>query len=165
LKVSLLAAVARGGVIGRGGTIPWHLPEDLARFRELTTGHTVIMGRRTWDSLPDRFRPLPGRRNIVVTRSPEWSADGAERAGSVDEALALVGGDERVFVLGGAEVYAAALPSADELLLTEIDLDVAGDTFFPALDREAFVEIAREPHVGGDGTPFAFVTYGRTRPE
>jgi dihydrofolate reductase len=165
LKVSLLAAVARGGVIGRGGTIPWHLPEDLARFRELTTGHTVVMGRRTWDSLPDRFRPLPGRRNIVVTRSPEWSADGAERAGSVDEALALVGGDEHVFVLGGAEIYAAALPSADELLLTEIDLDVAGDTFFPAWDREAFVEIAREPHVAGDGTPFAFVTYGRTRPE
>jgi dihydrofolate reductase len=101
----------------------------------------------------------------VVTRSPEWSADGAERAGSVDEALALVGGDEHVFVLGGAEIYAAALPSADELLLTEIDLDVAGDTFFPAWDREAFVEIAREPHVAGDGTPFAFVTYGRTRPE
>jgi dihydrofolate reductase len=165
LKVSLLAAVARGGVIGRDGTIPWHLPEDMARFRELTTGHAVVMGRRTWDSLPDRFRPLPGRRNVVVTRNPEWSAEGAERAGSLEEALALVADEERVFVIGGAEIYAAALPYADELLLTEIDLEIEGDTFFPEWSRDEFVEVSREERVSADGTSFAFVTNERTRLE
>lgn len=161
MKLSLLAAVARGGVIGRDGTIPWHLPEDMARFRELTTGHAVVMGRRTWDSLPDRFRPLPGRRNIVVTRNPSWAADGAERAGSLEEALDLVAGEERVFVIGGAELYEAALPLADELLLTELDLDVEGDTFFPEWDLGAFVEVSREDRTAADGTRFAFVRYVR----
>jgi dihydrofolate reductase len=165
VTVALVAAVARGGVIGRDGTIPWRLPEDVASFKELTTGHAVVMGRRTWESIPERFRPLPGRRNIVVTRNPSWAAEGAKRAGSVEDALALVEGAERVFVIGGAEVYAAALPYADELVLTEIDLDVEGDTVFPTWDREAFDEIAREAHVSADGTPFAFVTYARTRLE
>jgi dihydrofolate reductase len=161
LKISLLAAVARGGVIGRDGAIPWRLPEDLARFREHTTGHTVVMGRRTWDSLPERLRPLPGRRNLVVTRNDEWSADGAERAGSLEEALALAADDAHVFVIGGAEIYASALPHADELLLTEVDLDVEGDTFFPEWDREAFVEVSRDEHTSGDGTRFAFAQYVR----
>jgi dihydrofolate reductase len=132
LKLSLVAAVARGEVIGRGGTLPWHLPEDMARFRELTMGHPVVMGRRTWDSLPDRFRPLPGRRNVVVTRNETWAADGAERAGSLDDALELLEDTPQGFVIGGAEVFAEALPLADELLLTEIDLEVEGDTFFPS---------------------------------
>ena len=161
MKVSLLAAVARGGVIGRDGTVPWHVPEDMARFRELTTGHTVVMGRRTWESLPDRYRPLPGRRNIVVTRNAAWSADGAERAGSLEAALALAAGAEHVFVIGGAEIYAAALSLADELLLTEVDLDVEGDTFFPEWDRAVFVEASREDLVAADGTPLAFVAYRR----
>lgn len=165
MKVSLLAAVARGGVIGRDGTIPWHLPEDMARFRELTTGHAVVMGRRTWDSLPERFRPLPGRRNVVVTRNPEWSAEGAERAGSLKEALELVAHEEHVFVVGGAEIYAEALPLADELLLTEVELDVEGDTIFPEWNRTAFVETTREEHASADGTPFAFVRHQRTRPD
>jgi dihydrofolate reductase len=164
LRVSLLAAVARGGVIGRDGTLPWHLREDLARFRELTTGHAVVMGRRTWDSLPDRFRPLPGRRNVVVTRNPEWSADGAERAGSIEDALRLLAQERNVFVIGGGEIFERALPLADELLLTEIDLDVEGDAFFPEWERDAFVEAVRERHVADDGTPFAFVTYRRRRP-
>lgn len=164
MKVSLLAAVARGGVIGRGGTIPWRLPEDMARFRELTMGHAVVMGRRTWDSLPERFRPLPGRKNVVVTRNPEWSAEGAERAGSLEEALELVAHEKHVFVIGGAEIYAAALPLADEILLTEIELDVEGDTFFPEWSQEEFVETSRERRASGD-TPFAFVKYERTRPE
>jgi dihydrofolate reductase len=162
LKLSLLAAVARGGVIGRDGTIPWHLPEDMARFRELTTGHAVVMGRRTWDSLPDRFRPLPGRRNVVVTRNLKWSAAGAERAGSLEEALTLVEASENVFVIGGAEIYAAALALADELLLTEIELDVEGDTLFPGWDRAAFVEVWREEHAAADGTRFAFVRFERS---
>jgi dihydrofolate reductase len=161
VTLCIVAAVARGGVIGRDGGIPWRLPEDLARFRALTTGHPVVMGRKTWDSLPERFRPLPGRRNVVVTRSPDWSADGAERAGSPEEALELLAGAERVFVIGGAELYATALALADELLLTELDLDVEGDTFFPDWDRGAFDEVSREAHVSEDGTPFAFVTYLR----
>jgi dihydrofolate reductase len=163
VKVSLVAAVGRGGVIGRGGTIPWRIPEDLAHFRTLTTGHPVVMGRRTWDSLPERFRPLPGRRNIVVTRNPDWQSDGADRAGSLDEALDLVDGTERVFVIGGAELYKAALPRADELVLTEIELDVEGDVVFPPWDRDAFEEVAREARVSEDGTSLAFATYARRR--
>ena len=159
MTVSLLAAVARTGVIGREGDIPWRLPEDVVHFKNLTTGHAVVMGRRTWDSLPERFRPLPGRRNVVVTRNPEWRADGAERAGSVEEALALLADEPRVFVIGGAEIYAAALPHADELVLTEIDLDVEGDTFFPEWDPAGFEEVSREGRVAADGTAFAFVTY------
>jgi len=161
MTVTLVAAVARGGVIGRDGTVPWHVPEDMAFFRELTTGHPVVMGRRTWDSLPERFRPLPGRRNIVVTRNPAWRADGAERAGSLEEALGLVDSDGLVFVIGGAEIYRAALPHADELVLTELDLDVPGDAFFPDWPRDAFGEVSREERRAGDGTPFAFVTYRR----
>jgi dihydrofolate reductase len=160
VKVSLVAAVARGGVIGRDGGIPWRLPEDLARFKELTTGHAVVMGRRTWDSLPDRYRPLPERRNVVVTRNAHWHAEGAERAGSLVEALAMLE-DQPVFVIGGAEIYAEALPLADEMFLTEIDEDVAGDTFFPDWDRTAFVQASRDERVSSDGVPFAFVTYRR----
>jgi dihydrofolate reductase len=161
VKVVLVAAVAHGGVIGYDGAVPWRLPEDMAFFRELTTGYPVVMGRRTWDSLPDRFRPLPGRRNIVVTRNRAWAAEGAERAGSVDEALALVGDVARTFVIGGAEIYAAALPRVDELVLTEVELDVAGDTFLPAGARDGFEEVARDRRVSADGTPFALVTYRR----
>jgi len=159
VKISLVAAVARGGVIGRGGTIPWRIPEDAQRFRALTMGHPVVMGRRTWDSLPVRFRPLPGRRNVVVTRNRAWHADGAERAGSLPDALRLLDGAPQVFVIGGAELYAAALPLADELLLTEIDAEVEGDTFFPSWDRTAFEEASREEHVSETGIPFSFVTY------
>jgi dihydrofolate reductase len=165
LTISLLAAVARGGVIGRDGGIPWRLPEDMVRFRELTTGHPVVMGRKTWESLPDGFRPLPGRGNIVVTRNPDWSAQGADRAGSVEDALELVESEPRAFVIGGGEIYAAALPHADELLLTEIDADVEGDTTFPVWDRDEFEETSREEHVTDDGTRFAFVRYERTRPD
>jgi dihydrofolate reductase len=161
VKVVLVAAVARGGVIGRDGGIPWRLPEDMARFRELTMGHPVVMGRRTWDSLPDRFRPLPGRVNIVVTRNPGWCAQGAERAGSVEDALGLHEDEPEVFVIGGGEIYAAALPFADELVLTEIDADVEGDTRFPEWDRSEFPEVERRERLADDGTPFAFVRYAR----
>jgi dihydrofolate reductase len=160
VTVALVAAVAHGGVIGRDDTIPWRIPEDMRRFREVTTGHAVVMGRRTWDSLPDRFRPLPDRRNIVLTRSASWQADGAERAGSLEEALSLAGAG-CIYVIGGAEIYAAALPLADVLLLTELDLDVEGDTFFPSYDPGQFDELTREAHVSEDGTPFAFVEYRR----
>ena len=165
MKVSLVAAVARNGVIGLGGRVPWHLPEDMRRFRELTIGHAVVMGRKTWDSLPDRFRPLPDRRNVVVTRKAGWRAAGAERAGSLEDALALLEGEDVVYVVGGAEIYAEALPFADELLLTEVDLDVEGDAFFTDWNRSAFREVAREEHVSGNGTRFVFVSLERTRPD
>ncbi len=157
---TLVAAVARNGVIGRDGGIPWHLPEDMARFRVLTLGRTVVMGRRTWDSLPDRFRPLPGRRNVVVTRQEGWAAKGAESAASLEDALALAG-DEEVAVIGGAELYAAALPLADALELTELDVDVEGDVRFPGWDRADFEEVERVERVADDGTPYAFATYRR----
>jgi len=163
VKVALVAAVARGGVIGRDGGIPWRLPEDMARFRDLTIGHSVVMGRRTWESLPDQFRPLPGRGNVVVTRNPDWSAQGADRAGSVDEALELLASESQVFVIGGGEIYAAALSLADELVLTEIDADVEGDATFPDWDRSDFREVERRERVSEDGTRYAFVTYARAR--
>jgi dihydrofolate reductase len=164
VTVTLVAAVARNGVIGRDGGVPWHLPEDLAHFKRLTTGHAVVMGRKTWESIPERFRPLPDRRNVVVTRNPVWRADGAERAGSVEEALRLLEDEPHVFVIGGADVYADALPYADELALTEIDAEIEGDAFFPTWDRGVFEEVDRVEHAGHE-TPFAFVTYARTRPE
>jgi len=163
VKISLVAAVAQNGVIGRGGTIPWRLSEDMVHFRALTIGHPVIMGRRTWESIPDRFRPLPGRRNVVVSRNPEWAETGAERADSLEDALDLLDGTSEVFVIGGAELYRAALPFADELLLTEIDDDVEGDTFFPDWDRDAFEESSREPRQSESGIPFSFVVYSRKR--
>ncbi len=162
--VAVVAAVARGGVIGRDGGLPWRLPEDMAHFREITLGHPVVMGRRTWESLPDPFRPLPGRRNVVVTRNPGWSAEGAERAGSLEDAIELLAGETRVSVIGGGELFADALPLADELVLTELDVEIDGDTFFPAWDRSEFVEVAREEHVAADGTPLVFATYARKRP-
>lgn len=161
--VALIAAVARNGVIGDGSGLLWHIPEDMQFFRRTTAGSPVIMGRKTWDSLPPRFRPLPGRRNIVVTRQPAWQAPGAEHAPSIEAAVARTADCGRVFVIGGAEVYAAALPLADELLLTRIDRDFAGDTRFPSIPG-SFVEVGRETvHAAPpNGFDIAFVTLRRT---
>ena len=161
MRLSIVAAVARGGVIGRDNTIPWRIPEDVRHFKALTMGHPVVMGRRTWDSLPDRFRPLPGRRNVVISRNSDWHAEGAERAGSLDEALRLLDGAPQVFVIGGADVYAMALSLADELLLTEIDADVEGDTVFPPFAGVGFEETSRELLVSEAGLSLSFVTYAR----
>ena len=163
MTVSLVAAVARGGVIGHEGRIPWRLPEDVAHFKELTTGHAVVMGRKTWESLPERFRPLPGRRNVVVTRDPGWHAEGAERAASVEDALVLLESQREVFVIGGGEIYAAAFPYADELVLTEIDADFEADTYFPPWDRRQFRQTARADHQRPDGLAYSFVTYTRNK--
>jgi dihydrofolate reductase len=159
--LALIAAVSRNDVIGRGNQLVWHEPEDQKHFRRCTLGCPVIMGRKTWDSLPPRFRPLPGRRNIVLTRQTGWSADGAESADSIDSALSLVTDAHKVFVIGGADVYAQALPRADELVLTEIDAHLDGDVSFPRWDRGAFAEVARDERTSGDGVPFAFVTWQR----
>ena len=160
-QIALIAAVPRNGAIGRDKKLLWVEPVDQRHFRQVTMGCPVIMGRHTWESLPERFRPLPGRRNIVVTRQPAYVAPGAETVGSLDEALSRLAAAPRVFVIGGGQLYAEALPQADELVLTEIDADLAGDTFFPAWDRAAFVETSRVPQQATDGTPFAFVTYRR----
>jgi dihydrofolate reductase len=133
--LGLIWAQAAGGVIGRDGTIPWRLPEDQAHFRACTSGATVVMGRRTWDSLAERFRPLPGRRNVVLSRRPYWSAPGAEPAPDLLAALALAAGSD-VWVIGGAAVYAEALPLADRVERTEIRLDVDGDTYAPPLTSD-----------------------------
>lgn len=162
-ELVLIAAMARGRVIGRAGALPWHLPEDLAHFRAATRGHAVVMGRKTWESLPARFRPLPGRRNLVVTRNPAWQAEGAEATSSLEAALERVGGADPVFVIGGAELYATALPLAQTLMLTEIDASIEGDTHFPAFDGLGFVEVARETHKAAapNDFSFAFVSYRR----
>lgn len=156
--LTLIAAVARNGVIGMDNRLPWHLPADLKHFKELTTGHAVIMGRKTWESLPEKFRPLPGRRNIVVTRNGDYCAKGATVSMSLPDALAAAGGDE-AFVIGGAELYKAALPLADRLQLTEIDAAYEGDTWFPAIDTSVWRESAREVHRDEAGLGYAFVTY------
>ena len=144
MTVSLIWAQAANGVIGDRGRLPWHLPEDLARFRALTNGSTVVMGRATWESLPESVRPLPGRRNVVLTRDPAWSADGAERAGSPEEVLAAA---PDCWVIGGAEVYAAFLPHASRLVVTDVDLAVDGDTRAPVPDA-GWRRVARTPEDG-----------------
>ncbi|AZM87521.1 MULTISPECIES: dihydrofolate reductase [Streptomyces] len=131
MTVGLIWAQTLDGVIGAGNTIPWRLPEDMAHFKATTLGHPVVMGRKTWDSLPPRFRPLAGRRNIVVTRDPHWRAEGALRAGSVPEALELAAGAGETWVIGGGEIYRAALEHATVLSVTEIDAKVDGDTHAP----------------------------------
>jgi dihydrofolate reductase len=161
--LSLIAAVARNGAIGKNNDLLWQDSRDQKHFRATTLGCPVIMGRRTWDSLPERFRPLPGRRNIVVTRNTQWQAPGAEVAHSLTAGVALVTGAPKVFVMGGGQLYAEALALADEMELTEVHADFDADTFFPEWPREAFEAIKREIHPctpeGGPG--FDFVTYRR----
>jgi dihydrofolate reductase len=161
-------AQSLGGVIGREGQLPWHLPEDQARFKALTTGSAVLMGRATWESLPARFRPLPGRLNVVLSRRPGWSADGAVVAASVPQGLALAAqgsasGD--VWVIGGAAVYRAALPHADVLEVTEVALDVVGDTHAPEVGP-GWEVVACDPAHGWrtsrSGIEHRFLTYRRT---
>lgn len=161
MRLGLVWAQARGGVIGKDGGMPWHVPEDLAHFKAVTSGHPVIMGRRTWESFPARFRPLPGRRNIVVTGSPSWAEPGAVRAESLDAALALAAGAGEAWAIGGARLFAEALPRAAVLEVTELDLEVTGgDTFAPA--HEGWVAAAIEPadgwSVSRTGVPYRFLT-------
>ncbi|MFV0318788.1 MAG: dihydrofolate reductase [Microbacterium sp.] len=160
--IGLVWAQAHGGVIGADGGIPWHVPEDLAHFKAVTLGAPVVMGRRTWDSLPVRFRPLPGRRNIVVTRQAEWTADGAERAGSLSDSLAAAG-DGDVWVIGGGVLFAEAIEVADVLEVTELDLAVDGDAFAPTTD--GWEPATRDPvdgwHVSRSGIRYRFRTYRR----
>jgi len=154
LPLTFIVAVARNGVMGKDGKLPWDLPEDRAFFRDSTMGHAVIMGRRTWD---ERGVPLPGRRNIVVSRSGRVSGSGREVVTTIEDAIARARAtDPDPFVLGGAEIFRLALPYATRILLTEIEFDAEGDTFFPPLDRAAWREVERRPGDRAD-----YVTYAR----
>jgi dihydrofolate reductase len=162
-RLHLIFARAANGVIGKDNALPWHLPEDMAHFKRTTLGHPVIMGRKTWDSLPERFRPLPGRTNIVVTHNPAWLAEGALRASSLQEALSLCPAEATdAWVIGGAQIYAAALPLASSAVVTEIAQEFEGDAHAPTFGPE-WLESAREQHTSANGLPFAFVTYTRER--
>ena len=157
-ELAIIAAVAANAVIGAGNRLPWRLPADLKRFRALTTGHAVIMGRKTWESIG---RPLPDRQNIVVTRNKDFPAPGAEVASTLADALALVRLPAPAFCIGGGELYALALPRATMLHCTEIDRDFAGDTRFPDIDPSAWRISAREEHLDPEGFTYTFVTYER----
>ncbi|MBI5276283.1 MAG: dihydrofolate reductase [Burkholderiales bacterium] len=158
MKLGLIYARSRNGVIGKGGKLPWHIPEDLAHFKAKTIGAPVIMGRKTWDSVPPKFRPLPGRKNIVITRQADWQADGALRAASLEEAVALCGDVPIAWVTGGTEIFRQALAIAQVAEITEIDADFDGDTFMPPLGPE-WREVARTSHISAAGLPYSFVTY------
>ncbi|VWX55549.1 Dihydrofolate reductase [Burkholderiales bacterium 8X] len=161
-RINLILARAANGVIGHNGQMPWHLPEDMAHFRRLTGGSPVIMGRKTWESLPARFRPLPGRRNIVVTRQEQFDAPGAECAASLLDALALAEGAQptEIFVIGGAQIYGEAEPLAHRAFVTEIDRDYEGDAWAPVFDV-SWRTTSREAQVSADGIGFSFVTLER----
>ena len=154
--------MARNRTIGRDSAMPWHLSEDLKRFKALTMGHPVVMGRKTFASIGV---PLPGRDNIVVTRASDFAPHGCRVAHSFEDALAAAAGADEVFVIGGGEIYALALPLADRLELTEVDADIDGDARFPMFDRAEWREVSREPHSapGPQGLRFDFVSYERRK--
>lgn len=159
--ISIIAALQNNRGIGFQNRLPWKIPEDMRRFKDLTTGHPVIMGRNTWDSFPARFRPLPNRTNIVLTRNAEWHADGAVVAHSIEEALAIARespGGNSTWIIGGVAVYEAALPLASELWLTLVDAEEPADAFFPEGYEEAFPrESSREPFISSSGVNAAYV--------
>jgi dihydrofolate reductase len=159
-NISIIAAVARNGVIGSGNRMLWYLPEDLRRFRQLTLGHVVIMGRKTFESIG---KPLPGRHNIVITRSREWVRSGCKAVRSMEAAIAALEPGQDAFVIGGAEIYALALSLAGRIYLTEIDKDFPGDTIFPDFDRAEWRAVSRERYFleGADGFSYSFVEYRR----
>lgn len=166
MELRLIYARAANGTVGNNGQMPWHLPEDLAHFKHQTQGHPVIMGRKTWDSIPARFRPLPGRTNIVVTRQTDWAntpqAVGAQAVHHLDDALALAraSGAEVAWAIGGADIWRLALPLAQQVVVTEIHADFDGDTFAPTLGPEWY-ETARERHTAANGLGYSFVTLRR----
>jgi dihydrofolate reductase len=155
-EIVLVVAIAQNGVIGENGAIPWHISDDMKRFKAVTLGHTVVMGRKTWDSLPKK--PLPGRINVVVTRQKDWQAEGAVAASSLGQATAGTSGT--VMVIGGEEIYQRALPLASRIELTEIHQDFEGDARFD-LDRTGWHETLREDHVTPDGLRYSYVTLVR----
>jgi dihydrofolate reductase len=161
-NLHLIFARASNGVIGRDNTLPWHLPEDLAHFKRTTLGCPVIMGRKTWDSLPVKFRPLPGRTNVIISRQNDLQVAGATVAHDLNAAIAACGDAPEVWVIGGAQLYTLAAPVATTAVVTEIDLQVEGDAFAPTLGAD-WTEVAREDHVAANGLKFRFITLHRNR--
>ena len=157
-NLTIIVATDSSNGIGINNTLPWHLPEDLAHFKRLTSGHPIIMGRKTFDSIG---RPLPNRRNIVISRNADWRHEGVERVGSLQEALALVAGDGDAFVIGGGQIFEQALPLVDRLVITRIDRTYECDAFFPVLAEGAWREAVREDHVSAAGLPYSFISYTR----
>lgn len=156
--LTIIVAADQDNGIGIANTLPWRLPEDLAHFKRLTTGHAIIMGRKTFDSIG---RPLPNRRNIVITRNTDWRADGVEAAASLEAAGKLVAGDAQAFIIGGAQIYRQALDFVDEVVLTRVGGRFQCDAHFPALPADLWQETAREDHVSAEGLPYAFITLRR----
>ena len=160
-RITFIVAMDRKRGIGIQNQLPWHLPEDLAHFKRTTTGHPIIMGRKTYESIG---RPLPNRRNIVVTRNPDWQAAGVETAASPQDACGLIPEGEQAFIIGGAELFVQTFPLADCLIVTEIDGDYPCDTFFPEIDSDSWKETdRREYHSAASGLAYAIVTYDRVR--
>lgn len=151
--ISLIAAVARNGVIGHQNRLPWHLPADLQHFKSLTLGKPIVMGRNTWESLPGL---LPGRQHIVITRNPDYQAPGGQVVHSVDEALAAVAGVPEVMIVGGGHLYSEMMPRADRLYLTLVDADVEGDAYFPEIERSQWREENREEHLADEKNTFSY---------
>ena len=160
-RLHLIYARSRNGVIGKDGVMPWHLPEDLAHFKQLTMGAPVIMGRKTWESLPPRFRPLPGRVNIVVSRQTDWHAEGAKLAGSLEDAIALCADAPDTWIIGGAQIYAQTAAMAHTAEVTEIEADYEGDAYAPELGAQ-WHEVARARHNSPGGVRYSFVTLKNT---
>ena len=160
MNINMIFARSANGVIGNNNAMPWHLPEDLAHFKKLTLGSPVIMGRKTWDSLPTKFRPLPGRTNVVITRQTGWQAEGAQTAGSLIDALALCQLASDVWIIGGAQIYAQAEPLASRIEVTHIDKIYQGDAFAPTLGNQ-WQPSPKEDHVSSTGLNFSFITYTR----
>ena len=160
--IVLVLAMADNGVIGASGTIPWRIPEDMKRFKALTIGKPIIMGRKTWDSIARK--PLPGRTNIVITRDPSWSAPGALAAHSLGEALVAARSENpsEIAIVGGADIYLAAVPYAQRIELTEVHIDASGETRLPPFEKSAWRESAREEHTTPDGLRYSFVTLEHT---
>lgn len=161
MQLKLIFARAANGVIGLNNKLPWHLPEDMAHFKRTTLGCPVIMGRKTWDSLPAKFRPLPGRLNVVVTRQTGWLAEGAQVVHSLQQACAVCPPDSTAWVIGGAEIYTQALPLAQTAEVTDIEASFEGDAFAPQFGS-GWIETARERHVSCTGLNFSFITYQRS---
>ncbi len=161
MPLHLIYARSRNNVIGVNGDLPWHLPEDLAHFKRTTLGQPVIMGRVTWESIPEKFRPLPGRTNVVVSRQTGFSAPGAQVVGSLQDAIDLFPADDVVWLIGGAQLYAQAMPLAQQLVITEIDADYEGDAFAPAIDAAEWKETQRTKHTSAQGLGYSLVTLER----
>jgi dihydrofolate reductase len=159
MRLNLIFARTSNGVIGKDNALPWHLPEDLAHFKRTTMGCPVIMGRKTWDSLPAKFKPLPGRANVVVTRQPGWTSEStALRADSLAQAMQLCGEAPDAWVIGGAQMYALALPLATSAVVTEIDIEVEGDAFAPIFGT-GWSQTSCEEHVAASGLTYRFINF------